>query len=183
MKKSIKEYAYSAIAFLHLGLFLATIISPEYVVIFNFKTEATFAFAAEALCHIWAALFGLYLILTRQVELSFKSWVKSIVFMLSVVSFGVILNLFLDTRCFNMNPDNYSIYFLDIFGSFEATLAAYYLGIVVVLTVGMQSGYGLVRLVDKIHSHIEKDGAPKKSTVEAPKAESESEAVEQSQTE
>ena len=159
MKDKIRDYAYSAIAFLHLGLFLATLISPEYVVIFDYKTEATFAYAAEAMCHVWAALFGLYLILTKQVEISFKGWVRSIVFMLSVVSFGVMLNLILDTHCFNMNPNDYSIYMLDIFGSFEATLAAYYLGIVVVLTLGMQSGYGLVRLVDKIYQHHDTDAA------------------------
>ncbi len=155
MKKSIREYAYSAIAFLHLGLFLATLISPEYVVIFNYKTEATFAYAAEAMCHIWAALFGMYLMITKQVEISFKGWLRSIVFMLSVVSFGVMLNLILDTHCFNMNPNDYSIYMLDIFGSFGATLAAYYLGIIVVLTLGMQTGYGFTKLVDKIHAHHE----------------------------
>lgn len=157
MKKSVKEYAYSAIAFLHLGLFLATLISPEYVVIFDYKTEATFAYAAEAMCHIWAALFGLYLIITKQVELNFKSWLKSIVFMLSIVGFGVITNLFLDTRCFNMNPNNYSIYFLDIFGSFGATLTAYYLGIIVVLTLGLESGWALNRLVEKIYQHHSAD--------------------------
>lgn len=159
MKDKIRDYAYSAIAFLHLGLFLATLISPEYVVIFDYETEATFAYAAEAMCHVWAALFGLYLMLTKQVEISFKGWLRSIVFMLSVVSFGVMLNVILDTHCFNMNPNDYSIYMLDIFGSFEATLVAYYLGIVVVLTLGMQSGYGLVRLVDTIHQHHESDAA------------------------
>ena len=161
MKDKIKEYAYSAIAFLHLGLFLATLISPEYVVIFDYKTEATFAYAAEAMCHIWAALFGVYLILTKQTDISLKSWIRSIVFMLSVVSFGVMLNLILDTHCFNMNPNDYSIYMLDIFGSFEATLAAYYLGIIVVLTLGMQSGHGLVRLVEKLLQHHGAEATPK----------------------
>ena len=109
------------------------------------------------MCHIWAALFGLYLIITKQVELNFKSWLKSIVFMLSIVGFGVITNLFLDTRCFNMNPNNYSIYFLDIFGSFGATLTAYYLGIIVVLTLGLESGWALNRLVEKIYQHHSAD--------------------------
>ena len=168
MKKSIREYAYSAIAFLHLGLFLATLISPEYVVIFNYKTEATFAYAAEAMCHIWAALFGMYLMITKQVEISFKGWLRSIVFTLSAVSFGVTLNLILDTHCFNMNPNDYSIYMLDIFGSFGATLTAYYLGIIVVLTLGMQTGYGLTKLVDKIHAHHEAE--QKKAETNAEKA-------------
>ena len=157
MKDKVKDFAYSAIAFLHFGLFLATLISPEYVVIFDYKTEATFAYAAEAMCHIWSALFGLYLMVTKQVEINFKSWLRSIIFVLSAVSFGVMLNFILDTHCFNMNPNSYSIYMLDIFGSFWATLAAYYLGIVVILTLGMQSGYMLVRLLDKINNHHAKE--------------------------
>ena len=58
--------------------------------------------------------------------------------------------LVLDTYCFNLNPNRYAIYMLDIFGSYEATVLAYYLGVTVVLTLGMQSGYGLCKLVDKI---------------------------------
>lgn len=153
MNAKTKEYAYSAIAFLHLGLFLATIISPEYEVIFAYKTEATFTYATEAMCHILSALFGVYLMLTNQVKTDFSHWIKSIVFMLGWITFGLSLNLLLDTRCFNLNPQRYSIYMLDIFGTFEATVLAYYLGVTLVLTLGMQSGYGLCKLVDKIKSH------------------------------
>jgi hypothetical protein len=39
---------------------------------------------------------------------------------------------------------------LDIFGTFEATVFAYYLGVTLVITLGMQSSYGLLKLVDKI---------------------------------
>ena len=150
MNEKTKEYAYSTIAFLHAGMFIATLVSPEYVVIFNYKTEATFAYACEAVCHIICSLFGIYLILTKQVRADFNHWVKSIVFMLSVITFGVALNLILDTHCFNMNPNQYSIYMIDIFGTFEATLIAYYLGIIVVLTLGMQVGGALNKLVEKL---------------------------------
>ena len=122
MNKKTKEFAFSTIAFLHLGMFLATLISPEYEVIFSFKTEATFTYATEAMCHILAALFGIF------------------------------LNLVLDTHCFNLNPNQYSIYMLDIFGTYEATVIAYYFGVILVLTLGMQSGHALCKLVDKIKS-------------------------------
>lgn len=152
MNKKTKEFAFSTIAFLHLGMFLATLISPEYEVIFSFKTEATFTYATEAMCHILASLFGIYLILTKQVKTDFSHWIKSIVFMLGWISFGIFLNLVLDTRCFNLNPNQYSIYMLDIFGTYEATVIAYYFGVVLVLTLGMQSGHALCKLVDKIKS-------------------------------
>ena len=49
-----------------------------------------------------------------------------------------------------MDPyGNYSIYMIDIFGSFEATLVAYYLGVLLVLTVGMQVARGLFALSEK----------------------------------
>lgn len=156
MNKKAKEYAFSTIAFLHLGLFLATLISPEYEVVFGFKTEATFTYATEAMCHVLSALFGIYLMLTGQVKPDFSHWVKSIVFMLGWITFGIILNLTLDTRCFGLNPNNYSIYMLDIFGTFEATVFAYYFGVILVLTFGMQSGYALCKFADKIkapHTH------------------------------
>ena len=155
-----KDFAYSAIAFLHLGLFLATLISPEYVVIFNYRTEATFAYTAEAMCHLVSSLFGLYLILTEQVKPDFRHWLKSLAFLLGWISFGVALNLILDTHCFNMNPNRYGIYMLDIFDSFWATLAAYYLGVIALLTLGMQTGFAWKKLVDKIKPHHENTAEP-----------------------
>ena len=150
MNAKTKEYAYSTIAFLHLGLFLATLISPEYEVIFVYRTEATFTYATEAMCHVLSALFGIYLIVTKQVKTDFEHWVKSIVFMLGWITVGISANLLLDTHCFNLNPNRYSIYMLDIFGTYEATLLAYYLGVILVLTLGMQTGHALCKLVDKI---------------------------------
>ena len=150
MSKKAKEYAYSTIAFLHFGMFVATLVSPEYEAIFVYRTEANLSYAAEAMCHVLAALFGIYLMLTKQVKPDFAHWIKSVVFMLGWITFGVILNLTLDTRCFGMNPNNYSIYMIDIFGTFEATLIAYYFGVIIVLTVGMQTGFLLCKLVDKI---------------------------------
>ena len=47
-----------------------------------------------------------------------------------------------------MDPyGNYAIYFLDIFGTFEATLVAYLLGVLTVLTLGLEGGYLLERLL------------------------------------
>ena len=42
MNEKIKDYVFSAIAFLNVGMFFAMIISPEHDYIFNFNTEATF---------------------------------------------------------------------------------------------------------------------------------------------
>ena len=46
-----------------------------------------------------------------------------------------------------MNPyGQYGIYFIDIFGSFGATLIAYYVGVLLVLTIGWHVGRIFVKL-------------------------------------
>ena len=156
MNDKVKQYAYCAIAFLWVGMFLALFISPEYAYIFDYHREASVVYTGEALCHMLASLFGIYLILTKQVKLDFQSWIRSIVCMYSVIFFGVFLNYFFHKSHFGMNPyGNYAIYFLDIFGTFEATFIAYLLGVLTVLTLGWQFGCLFERLVspkkDRMH--------------------------------
>lgn len=148
MSDKVKEYAYSAIALLWVGMFCALFISPEQAYIYSYRTEATALYTGEALCHMLAALFGVYLILTKQVKLNFQTWWRSLVFMYSVIFFGVFLNYFFHKDHFGMNPyGGYSIYFLNIFGSFEATLIAYLFGVLTVLTIGLEVGYLLERII------------------------------------
>lgn len=160
MNEKVRDYVFSAIAFLNVGMFLAMLISPEHDYIFNFNTEATFIYTSEAVCHMLCSLYGIYLVLSHQVKADFKHWVKSVVFTLSVITFGVILNFIYHKRHFGMDPyGSASIYMLDIFGSFWSTLAAYYLGVVLVLTVGMQGVAMLERFTAKFIDHTT-DGTP-----------------------
>ena len=152
MNERVRDYAYSAIAFLSVGMFFAMIISPEHDYIFNFNTEATFIYTTEAVCHMVCSLFGIYLVLSKQVKADFKRWIKSIVFVLSIITFGIILNYVYHRSYFGMDPyGSPAIYMIDIFGSFLATVMAYYLGVVMVLTVGLQATYMLERATARIH--------------------------------
>lgn len=152
MKGKVKDYCFSAIAFLSVGMLVAMYASPEYEYVFTFRREADFMYTSEALCHMLCSLFGAYLVLTNQVKPVFSSWIKSIVFMYSFITFGVILNFVFHKSFFGMDPyGDYSIYMIDIFGSFEATLVAYYIGVLLVLTIGMQVNAGLDKLSAKLH--------------------------------
>ena len=154
MNEKVRDYAYSAIAALNVGMFLAMLISPEHDYIFNFNTEASFVYTSEALAHMVCSLYGIYLVLSHQVRADFKHWVKSIIFTLSIITFGVVLNFIYHKSFFGMDPyGNASIYMIDIFGSFEATLVAYYFGVVLVLTVGMQGVALLDRFTAKFFDH------------------------------
>ena len=154
MNEKVRDYVYSAIAFLSTGMFLAMLISPEHDYIFNFNTEATFIYTTEAVAHMVCSLFGIYLVLSHQVKPNFKSLIKGTVCTLSIITFGVILNFIFHTDNFGMDPyGSASIYMLDIFGSFWATLTAYYFGVILVLIVGMQSVAMLDRLTEKFFDH------------------------------
>ena len=144
LNKKVKSYAYAAIAFLALGMFLAMFISPGHEALFNYRTEVRFIHVTEAACHLIMSLYGFYLILSGRVKLKLSSFGRSVVFMLVSVFYGVFLNWCFHLGNFGMNMyGGYSIYFLDIFDSFAATFAAYLFGIVLVLTLGFVAGMGL----------------------------------------
>ena len=154
MNEKVKDYALSAIAFLNVGMFFAMLISPEHDYIFNFNTEASFVYTTEAVCHMICSLYGIYLVLSHQVKADFKHWIKSIIFTLSIITFGVILNFIYHKNHFGMDPyQGAHIYMLDLFGGFWATLVAYYLGVVLVLAIGMQGVSLLDRFTSKFIDH------------------------------
>ncbi len=151
MSDKVKDYAFSAIAFLWVGMFIALFVSPEHSYLFNYRTEASVLYTGEALCHMLASLFGIYLILTDQVQTNLRALGKAAVFMYSVIGFGVFLNFFFHKANFQMDPyGGASIYFFDLFGSFEATFVAYLLGVMVVLIMGWQFGMLLEKLCVKV---------------------------------
>lgn len=158
MNAKVRDYVMSAIAFLSVGMFIAMLISPEHSYIFNFNREASFLYTSEAVCHMICSIFGIYLVLSGQVKPDFKAWVKSMIFLYSVITFGVILNFIFHRSHFGMDPyGDASIYMIDIFGSFGATLLAYYAGVGLVLAVGVQCMQFLDMVTSKA-SHEENEG-------------------------
>lgn len=141
MQKKIRDLAYCAIGFLAFGMFLALYISPgaEYFTKHNYT--ATFMHVSEASCHLVMALYGFYLILVGRVKLTWQSFGKACIFVYVSIGFGVFLNWCFHLANFGMNMyGDYSIYFLDIFGSFKATFIAYLVGVLGTLILGFLVG-------------------------------------------
>ncbi len=148
MNKKARSYCESGIAFVWFGMFVALIVSPQHAYIFSDTSAASLGHTTEAACHLIASLYGVYLIITGQVKCNVESLKKAAVFLYSAIGIGVIANYLLHTSNFGMNPyGDYSIYMIDIFRSFEATLIAYLLGVFVVIVVGMQLGHLLYKIV------------------------------------
>ena len=136
-RNKVKEFFMAAISFLSVGMFVAMLVTPQHAYLFSFNNEAGLDFLFDALCHLNCSLFGIYLIASGQVKISIKNLVIATIFMFSVISFGVIMNFIFHTNNFGMCPyGGFSIYFLDIFEEYWATLLAYYVGVFLVLSGG-----------------------------------------------
>ena len=141
MHPRVKRFAYSAIAFLGFGMLAALFISPEVEYLFNHHQDAQMLHITEAACHLVMALYGFYLILCGKVKLELMDYCKGLGFIYASIGFGVFLNLVFNRSNFGMDMyGDYSIYFLDIFGSFGATLVAYIVGVLAVMTLGFLVG-------------------------------------------
>ena len=155
MSEKVRSYAYSAIAFLSVGMFIAMLVTPNLAYLVDYEADANFLHTSEAVCHLVCALYGLFLALAGKVKTNFKHWVKSMVFMYSVIAFGVFLNFVFHTDNFGMDPyGGYRIYMINIFGSFWATLGAYIAGVCLVLTVGLQFCHLLEYISIKAEQYI-----------------------------
>ena len=141
MSEKIKDFAYCAIAFLGFGMLLALYISPGASYFMSHNITASFMHISEAACHLVMALYGFYLILSGKVKTDWLSYGKAIVFIYTAIGFGVFLNWCFHLGNFGMDMyGDYSIYFLDIFGSFEATFVAYLVGVLGTITLGFLVG-------------------------------------------
>ncbi len=141
MNKRVKDFAYCAIAFLGFGMFVAMFVSPEVEYILNYHQNAKFIHVTEAACHLIMGVYGFYLILSDKVKINLKNLGKGLVFIYASIGFGIFLNFFFHRSYFGMDMyGNASIYFMDIFHSFGATLAAYLLGVLFTILVGYLVG-------------------------------------------
>ena len=154
--KTVRDYALCTIAFLGFGMFLAMYVSPGAEFLLNFQQNARFIHISEGTCHLIMALYGFYLILSGKVKLNSRNFFKALVFIYASIGFGVFLNWCFHLSNFGMNMyGDYSIYFLDIFGSFEATFIAYLLGVFVTILMGYLVGMFLDRISSQKNNEAE----------------------------
>ncbi len=157
MSEKVKEYFKNAIAFLCIGMIVAMMITPQYAYLFSFKEEAGMDYLFDALCHLNCSLFGIYLVVSGQVKLNGKSFIKAAIFMYTVITAVVILNFIFHTNNFGMCPyGGYSIYMFNFFEDYVPTLIAYYLGVLAVLYIGFEFNYALNKINGLTKTFIKK---------------------------
>lgn len=169
MHEKVRNLAHCAIAFLGFGMLAALYISPGASYFMSHNYTAKFLHVSEAACHLLMALYGFYLILADRIELTWKNFGKACLFVYSSIGFGVFLNWCFHLGNFGMDMyGNYSIYFMDIFGSFEATIVAYLIGVLGTLTGGFLFGLFLDWL-SKPKAAVKTEELPQEVTEEAEK--------------
>jgi len=147
MNKHVKDFARCCVAFLGLAMFIAMYVNPGASLLMNYHQNAKFIHVAEAACHLAMGVYGFYLVLSDRVRVTVKSYLKALAFMFISIGFVLFLNFIFHRSHFGMNMyGNYSIYFLDIFDTFELTLLVYLLGVFAAITVGFFACMGLDRL-------------------------------------
>ena len=143
----VAEFFKSAIAFLSVGMIVAMMVTPQHAYLVNFNNTAGVDYLLDALCHLNCSLFGIYLVLTGQVRLTYKNFVRSVIFMYSAITLVVAFNYLYGTNFFGMCPyGGYSIYMFNLFEDYWATLLAYYLGVMLVLYVGFEFNLAINKL-------------------------------------
>ena len=151
LKGEVKQHFKCVVAFLSVGMIIAMMITPQHAYLFSFLTEAKLDYLFDAISHLNCSLFGIYLVSSGQVKLTFKNFLKSVVFMYIVIAFVVILNYIFHTNFFGMCPyGGYSIYMFNLFEEYWATLLAYVLGVFVVLAIGFEFNYALNKLSGRL---------------------------------
>ena len=167
LQEKIRDFAYCTVAFLALGMFMAIYISPGAEYFSSLRQNTPFIYISEASCHVVMALYGFYLILVDRVKLTFKNLLKALIFIYAAVGFGVFLNWCFHLSNFGMNMyGNYSIYFIDIFGSFAATFIAYLVGIFAVVVMGYMTGIFLNWISTPTTAKEQAEALPADGTVE-----------------
>lgn len=147
MDKRVRHYYFCTAAFLSLGMFVAMLVSPQEAYLVAYKADATVLYVLDTLLHLNFSLFGIYLICSGTVKLKFKHFKKALIFIYTVITFVVLVNFIFHKNYFGMGYyGKYGIYMIRIFETYWATLAAYILGVFLVLVLGLIFNGVLVKL-------------------------------------
>ena len=144
LPKQVKERLLSIVALLSVGMFLSTALGCVGNAMRNYKFH--FHFMLDYISHFSFSLFGVYLIRTKQVVLNLKNSIVSCLILLCVPTLMLIINLIFDTAFFGLSLNGkHNIYNLVLGDNSYISALIYYVGVVVVLSLG----YLVSKILDK----------------------------------
>ena len=135
LPKKVNAYLLTLIPLLSVGMFIAGTITC----LFNFARDYNFYFhfILDTFSHYVVALFGIYLVKSKQVKLTAKNCLISSSIVFAIATAMLILNLIFDTAFFGLSLNGkHNIYNVVICKSSVLSALLYFLGLAGVLTVG-----------------------------------------------
>lgn len=110
-KDSLRKKLLNAYVFLIFGISFVGVTTPLIVHYFYDYTSIPLRFLFDIISHLLTGLFGIYLILSKQADLSFKSLLKSYLFMVVIINICFIINVIFRTNMFGLSPyENWNTY-------------------------------------------------------------------------
>ena len=144
LPKKIKQYVYLLISLLVVGMLFSTVFGCVGNALRNYKFH--WQFMLDYLAHTVLALFGIFLIRTKQAKLTTKNCLISASIIYGVATVMLILNVILDKAFFGLSLNGkHNIYNIALVSNSYLSALIYYLGLGVVLLLG----YIVCRFVNK----------------------------------
>ena len=144
LPKRLKKHLFLLISLLSVGMFLSTVLGCIYNASIGYKFH--FHFLLDYIAHFSLSLFGIYLIQSKQVELTLKNCLVSSSIILCTATVMLVLNLFFDTAFFGLSlRGKHNIYNNVIVDNSFLSALLYYVGLTCVLLLG----YGFCKLFIK----------------------------------
>ena len=135
LPKKVKKHVFLLISLLCVGMFLSSVLGCIYNAIIHYKFH--FHFLLDYISHFSISLFGIYLIRTKQAELTLKNSFISGSIVFGAATVMLILNVIFDTSFFGLSLNGkHSIYNNVIVSNSYLSALIYYTGLLVVLLFG-----------------------------------------------
>ena len=131
----VRKHLYLLISLLCVGMLLSSVFGCIYNASINYKFHLHFL--SDYIAHVMLSLWGVYLIKSRQVELTKKNSVISASIIIGAAFIMLILNVIFDTTFFGLSLNGkHNIYNNVLTGNSYLSAALYFLGLICVLEIG-----------------------------------------------
>ena len=135
LPNKIRKYFYILISLLFVGMLLSAVFNCIYNTVISYKFHIHFVL--DYLSHILISLWGIYLIRSNQVQLTKKDSLVSTAIIISIATIMLILNVIFDTAFFGLSLNGkHNIYNVVLVNNSYLSAVIYYLGIILVTTIG-----------------------------------------------
>ena len=153
MPKKIRKHVHLMVALTCVGMFVAGTFDCIRLTLAHYRWNWLFVF--DQFCHIALAAWGVYLVKSNQVDLDFRSCLKSGSILVGVALLMMVLNILFDTCFFGLSLNGkHNIYMMVLVEHSYLSALIYFAGLIAVLAAGYGALWVLQRTERPKHMAI-----------------------------